>query len=100
MEISSLSDCNVTQTYNHLVRKRNFNHLIKLSKSFSCVVSTYLYGAFECMFLSCHVRISDESTLYNSMNVKKFHAQNRRKILRLSGLRPTITQFLNKHSIN
>ena len=22
----------------------------------SCVLSTYLYGAFHCMFLSCHVR--------------------------------------------
>ena len=24
----------------------------------SCVVSTYLHGVFDCMFLSCHVRVS------------------------------------------
>ena len=35
------------------------NHLAKLAKWFSCVVSTYMYGAFNCMFLSCHVRVSD-----------------------------------------
>ena len=52
-----LSDCNGTQTNNHLVRKRILNHLAKLAKWLSSVVSTYLYGAFDCMFLSCHVRI-------------------------------------------
>ena len=25
----------------------------------SCVVSTYLYGAFDCMFISCHVCVSE-----------------------------------------
>ena len=25
----------------------------------SCVVSTYLYGTFDCMFLSCHVCVSE-----------------------------------------
>ena len=25
----------------------------------SCVLSTYLYGAFDCMFLLCHVRVSE-----------------------------------------
>ena len=29
-EIWSLSDCNWTRTYNHLVHKRTFNHLAKL----------------------------------------------------------------------
>ena len=29
----------------------------KCSKWLSCVASTYLYGAFDCMFLSCHVRV-------------------------------------------
>ena len=46
------------RTHNHLVRKRTLNHLAKLVKWLSCVVSTYLYGAFDCMFLSCHVRVS------------------------------------------
>ena len=58
-EIWSLSDCNWTRTHNHLVDKRTLNHLAKLAKWLSCVVSTYLYGAFDCMFLSCHVRVSE-----------------------------------------
>ena len=56
--VSFLGDCNWTRTHNHLVRKQELNHLTKLAKWLSCVVSTYLYGAFDCMFLSCHVRIS------------------------------------------
>ena len=28
-----------------------------------CVVSTYLYGAFDCMFLSCHLRVSDMASV-------------------------------------
>ena len=50
----SLSDCNWTRTQNYLVRKRTLNHLAKLAKWLSFVQSTYLYGAFDCMFLSCH----------------------------------------------
>ena len=30
-------------------------------KLLSCVVSTYLYGAFDCMFLSCHARVSERN---------------------------------------
>ena len=58
LEIWSLSDCNWTRTHYHLVRKRTLNHLAKLVKWLSCVLSTYLYGAFDCMFLSCHVCVS------------------------------------------
>ena len=66
-DISSLSDCNETRTHKHLVCKRTLNHLAKLTKWLSCVVSTYLYGAFNCMFLSCHVRILEWiHTLYFS----------------------------------
>ena len=42
-EIWSLSDCNWTRTHNHLVHKRTLNHLAKLAKWLSCVVSTYLH---------------------------------------------------------
>ena len=56
--IWSLSDSNGIRTHNHLVRKRTLNHLAKLAKWLSCVVSTYLYGAFDCM-LSCHVWASE-----------------------------------------
>ena len=39
--------------------KRTLNHLAKLTKWLSCVVSTYLYSAFNCMLFSCHVRLSE-----------------------------------------
>ena len=48
-----------SRTQNNLVLKRTLNHLAKLVKWLSCVLSTYLYGAFYCMFLSCHVRVSE-----------------------------------------
>ena len=33
-EIWSLSDCNGTQIYNHLVRKRTFNHLARFDQNY------------------------------------------------------------------
>ena len=53
----SLSDCNWTRPHNQLVGKRTLKHLAKQTKWMSCVVTTYLYGAFDCMFLSCHVQV-------------------------------------------
>ena len=50
---------NNTRTHNHLFHKRTLNYLAKLVKWLSCVVSTYLYGPFDCMFLSCHVHVSE-----------------------------------------
>ena len=44
-DIWSLSDSNGIRTHNQLVRKRKLNHLAKLVKWLSCVVSAYLYGA-------------------------------------------------------
>ena len=39
------------RTHNHLVHKQNLNHLAKLTKWLSCVVSSYMYDAFEtCMW--------------------------------------------------
>ena len=59
------SDCNCTRTQNHLVLQRTLNHLAKVAKWLSCVLSTYLYGAFACIMLLCHVRISEWiKTLY------------------------------------
>ena len=57
--IWSLSDSNGTQTHNHFVSKQTLNHLVKLAKWLSYVVSTHLYDVFDCMLLSCHVRISE-----------------------------------------
>ena len=45
-EIWSLSDCNWTRSHNHLVCKRTLNHLAKLAKWLSRVVSTTI----ECGF--------------------------------------------------
>ena len=58
-DIRSLSDYNATGTHNHLVHKLTLNHLGKLTKSSSWIVTTYLYGAFDLMFLSCQVRVSE-----------------------------------------
>ena len=52
-----LGDCKGTRPSNHLLRKWTLNHVAKLAKWLSCVVSAYLYCAFDCMFLSCHVRV-------------------------------------------
>ena len=58
-DIGSLTDCNWTRTQNYLFRKRTFNHLAQLTKWLSLILSTYLYCAFDCMFLSCHARVSE-----------------------------------------
>ena len=58
-KIWSLSDCNWTRTHYQLVHKQTLNLLAKLAKWLSYVVSTYLYTAFDCMFLSRHVHISE-----------------------------------------
>ena len=84
LERQGLSDCNRTRTHNHLVRKRTLNHLAKLAKWLRCVVSTNLYGAFDRMFLSCHVRISEcIHTLYLP-ECQELLARNRRDIWSLS----------------
>ena len=58
-EIQVLSDSNWNQTHNYLVCKWTLNHLAILAKWLSCVVGTYLYDAFNCMFLLCHLRVSE-----------------------------------------
>ena len=55
--IWSLSDSKEVRTYQDIVRNCTLNHLAKLAKWMSCVVSTYLYSAFDCMLLLCHVRV-------------------------------------------
>ena len=67
--IWSLSDSNWTRTHNHLVRKRTLNDLAKLTKWLSCAVSTYLYGVFDCTFLSCHVGVQGTSCSKQARNL-------------------------------
>ena len=57
--IWSWNDCNSTRTHNQLVCNRTLNHLPKLPKRLSCVVSYYLYGACDCMFLPYHIPVSE-----------------------------------------
>ena len=57
--IWNLSTTNITLNHNLLVRKQTLNHFAKLDKWLWCVVSTYLYGAFDCVFSSSHVRVSE-----------------------------------------
>ena len=79
-----LVECYRTRTQNHLVCKWTLNHLAKLVKLLSCVVSTYLYGALDCKFLSCNVRISEWIFILNLEDVKELLPQNRHHICSLS----------------
>ena len=92
-KIWSLSDCNWTRTHNHLVWKRTLNYLAKLAKWLSCVVRNYLYSAFDCMFLSCQVCVSQSiHALYSCLNVKELFAWSRLEIWSIvtaTGLEPT-----------
>ena len=56
-EIWSWSDCNCTRTQNHLSGKRTLNHLVQLPEWLKFFLSSYLYGAIDCMLLWCHIRI-------------------------------------------
>ena len=58
-DIWNWSDSTRIWTHNLLVRKQTLNHLAKRAKWLSCVVRTYLYGAFDCMLFSCHALVSE-----------------------------------------
>ena len=59
LDIWRLSDCNWPWIHNHLVCQLTFNRLATLTKWLNWIVSTYPYGTFKYMFLSCHVRVSE-----------------------------------------
>ena len=67
-------DSNRIRIHNHLVHKQILNHLAKLAKWLSFVVSTYLYCTFGCRLLSCHVRVSSVSHIEHES--KKFFLPN------------------------
>ena len=58
-DIWSLRDCNGTGTLNEFVCKQTLIHLAKKTNWFSWILSTYMCGAFDCMFLTCHVNFSE-----------------------------------------
>ena len=74
--IWSLSGSNEIRTHNYLVCKQTLNYLVKLAKWLSCVVSTYLYGAFDCKLLSCHIQVFRVNS----------HSERIRRILAIGGL--------------
>ena len=90
----SLSDYNWTRTHNHLVRKWTLNHLAKLTKWLNCVVSTFLYGGFDCVFLSCYVRVSEWiHTLWVPLRTKWLWVQ-----VQLQSLKLQISRLLRGRS--
>ena len=56
--------CNGTRTHNHLVLKGAINRLLKLTKSLTLIVTTYLYGANGCIVSSY---LYKENCLYISI---------------------------------
>ena len=58
-EIWRWSNCKWKRTQNHSVLKWALNRMAKLAKWWSCVLSTYLHCAFDGIFSSCHVRVSE-----------------------------------------
>ena len=77
--LTNLCDSNEIRTHNHLVHKWTLNHLAKLVKWLSCVLSTYMYAALDCM--SVYQR---EYTLYSCLNVKELLVRNRYDVCSLS----------------
>ena len=101
-KILRLSCCRGTRTHNHIVRKGTLNHLAQLAKWFCCLVGTYLYFAFGCMFLSCHVHISEWLHTLYFPDSKKHFVQNRRKISILINCNGTQTNndLVSKQTLN
>ena len=95
-------DCNWTRTQNHLVRKQTLKHLAKPAKWLSCILSNYLYSAFNCS--SCHFTYAfqSESTLYSCLDVKELLALSRHEIWRLSDCNWTRTRnhLVHKGTLN
>ena len=58
-KIFSLSHCKWTWIHNYLVPKQTLNLFPELTKYLISDVTTYLYGTFDCMLLSCHVQVSE-----------------------------------------
>ena len=59
-EIWRLSDCNWTRIHNYFVHKRTLNHLAKVAKRLSCVVSTFVSHVLYC-YCIVHLLYSYES---------------------------------------
>ena len=82
--IYQANDCNWTRTQNHLLLKRTLNHLAKLAKWLSCVLSKIC--TVHLTVCSSHVTYAfeSESTHYGCLNVKELLARSSREIWRWS----------------
>ena len=66
------------------VRERTLSNLAKLAKWLNCLASTYLCDAFDCMLLSCHVRVSEWiRTLWICSETCARHDKNVQSVYRL-----------------
>ena len=86
----SLSDSNEVQTHNHIVGKRTRRHIARLAKWVSCVVSTYIYGAFDCMVLLCRVRVPE---LIQILQLAWMSRNSLLEVSTISELQVTATRF-------
>ena len=91
--IWKLSGRNEIRIHQHLVRNRTLTHLTKPAKSFSCILITYLYGAFDYIIIMSRrsFRVNPHSTV--CLNVKELLARSRCDMGSLGAMRlePTTT---------
>ena len=86
----SLSDSKEVRTHNHIVGKRTRKHIARLAKWVSCVVSTYIYGAFDCMVLLCRVRVPE---LIQILQLAWMSRNSLLEVSNISELQVTATRF-------
>ena len=68
---------NGIRTHNHLVCKETLNHLAKLARWLSCVLSTYLYNAFDYIIIMSCTRFRENLHSIVCLKIKKLLAQSR-----------------------
>ena len=86
----SLSDSKEVRTHNHIVGKRTRKHIARLAKWVSCVVSTYIYSAFDCMVLLCRVRVPE---LIQILQLAWMSRNSLLEVSTISELQVTATRF-------
>ena len=78
----SISNCNVNQTHNHLLRQRKLNHLAKQAFLNDWAMLWELICTVHLIVCYYHVKYAYHvlPTLYSCLNVKELLARNRRDI--------------------